>query len=160
MHDDLTEMVLERAAEIRMNANQRIRAQMIESLAGTKDEAMGTAKDPKLAYVLLAALKDSDTIDIKRLGLKQNEKEIDNRARVLSFMENITAQVKGNPYYVDKPIANNNELKGRPATFYDKEDFVEGELEIETKLTNYHDFMSSRNAIPSSEKRDDSDSAS
>lgn len=158
MNEDLNEMVLERAAEMRMNHNQRIRSQMIEALAGTKEEAHGTAKDPKLAYVLLAALKDSDTIDIKRLGLKQNEKEIDNRARVLSFLDNITTQVKGNPYRTETPNQNIT-LKGRPETFYDKEDFVEGELEIETKLTNFHDFMSSRNAIPSAENRSDNDSA-
>lgn len=160
MHDDLTEMVLERAAEIRMNRNQVIRQQMIDGLAKDKEDAEATARDPKLAYVLLAALKDSDTIDIKRLGLKQNEREIDNRGRVLSFLENIATQVKGNPYYVENPTPGNHELKGRPDTFYNKEDFVEGELEIETKLTNYHDFMSSRNAIPSSANRTDNDSES
>jgi hypothetical protein len=160
MHEDLTEMVLERAAEIRMDRNQVIRQQMIDGLAKDKEDAAATARDPKLAYVLLAALKDSDTIDIKRLGLKQNEREIDNRGRVLSFLENISAQVKGNPYYVENPTNSSNELKGRPTTFYDKEDFVDGELEIETKLTNYHDFMSSRNAIPSSANRTDNDSAS
>jgi hypothetical protein len=153
-------MVLERAAEIRMDRNQVIRQQMIDGLAKDKEDAAATARDPKLAYVLLAALKDSDTIDIKRLGLKQNEREIDNRGRVLSFLENISAQVKGNPYYVENPTNSSNELKGRPTTFYDKEDFVDGELEIETKLTNYHDFMSSRNAIPSSANRTDNDSAS
>lgn len=159
MHEDLEEMVLERAAELRMNNNQRIRGKMIEALTKDQTTLENTATDPKVAYILLAALKDSDNIDIKRLGLKQNEREIDSRERVLSFLENVTTQVKGNPYFVDKPVANNNELKGRPTTFYDKDDFVEGELEIETKLTNYQDFMRSRNAIPSSENRDASDSA-
>ena len=150
MHDDLDEMVLERVAEIRMNKNQKIRGQMIDALAKDAKTTENTASDPKLAYVLLAALKDSDTIDIKRLGLKHNEREIDTRERVLSFMENITSQVKGNPYYVPEGVVESAGLRDRPKSFYDKEDFVEGELDIETKLTNYNDFMSQRNAIPTS----------
>lgn len=159
MHDDLEEMVLERAAELRMNNNQKIRGQMIDALARDADTTSITASDPKLAYVLLAALKDSDTMDIKRLGLKQNEREIDSRERVLSFMENINSQIKGNPYFVPSNKQGEPELKGRPESFYNKEDYVEGELEIETKLTNFQDFMSSRNAVPSAANRDDKDSA-
>ena len=65
-------------------------------------------------------------------------------------MENITSQVKGNPYYVPEGVVESAGLRDRPKSFYDKEDFVEGELDIETKLTNYNDFMSQRNAIPTS----------
>lgn len=157
MDYDLLEGVLEQVAEQRMDANQRVRQRMIKKLAEDVD---GTAQDPKLAYVLLAALKDADNIDIKRLGLKQNEREIDNRARVLSFIQDITTKVSGNPYYNPDPKQVKDSIPGRPETFYDKDDFVDGELEIETKLTNYNDFMRSRNAIPNEANRDDSDSAS
>ena len=157
MDYDLIEGVLEQVAEQRLDANQRVRQRMIKQLTVNVEN---TAEDPKLAYILLAALKDADNVDIKRMGLKQNEREIDNRARVVSGLEDINNKVTGNPFYVAEPKAHATGIAGRPDTFYTKEDFVDGELDIETKLTNYNDFMRSRNAIPSEANLDDSDSAS
>ena len=93
MDYDLIEGVLEQVAEQRLDANQRVRQRMIKQLTVNVEN---TAEDPKLAYILLAALKDADNVDIKRMGLKQNEREIDNRARVLSFLEDINNKVTGN----------------------------------------------------------------
>lgn len=158
MHEDLKEEVLEVVANSRLNANQNVRQSMIKELTKNVEN---TATDPKLAYVLLAALKDSDASDLKRMALNQNEREIDTRAQVMSFMEDITKQMNNNPYYVADPKNQpRKDIPNRPATFYDKDDFSEGELEIETKLTTYNDFMRSRNAIPNEASRDDIDSTS
>lgn len=156
MHDDLKEEVLEVVATSRLNANQAVRQKIVAELTKNIEN---TATDPKLAGVLLAALKDSDSSDIKRLALNQNERSLDNRAQVLSFLEQISQQVKDNPYYVAEPrVRQQKELPNRPATFYEKDDFLDGELEIETKLTTYNDFMRSRNAIPSEANLVESDS--
>lgn len=155
MDEDLKSELLEVVAEHRMNANQNVRQKMIKHLSENVEQ---TANDPKMAYVLLAALKDSDTIDIKRLGLNQNAQEIDNRTRVLGFLENITSQVSGNPYYSEAAAkVATGELHGRPDVFYEVDDFTEDELEINVVGTNHKDFMRSRNAIPNSPNREESD---
>ena len=160
MNEDITELALEQLAEIRMNRNQEVRERLIVELAGDDAKLSLTASDPKQARILLTALKDADDSDLKRMGLKQNERELDTRERVLSFMENITSVVKGNPFYNERPMEGEHQPKGRPETFYDKDDFVEGELEIETNLSSYQEFMSSRNALPNSANLTDNDSDS
>ena len=62
------EELLEALATRRLNRNQEKRGEMIAALT---EDVKATATDPKLAYVLLAALKDSDSSDIKRLQLQQ-----------------------------------------------------------------------------------------
>jgi len=151
MHEDLKEEVLEVIANSRLNANQVVRQKMITALTVNVDN---TATDPKLAYVLLTALKDSDASDLKRMTLNQNDRAIDSRSQVLSFLEAITDQVKNNPHYVADPRVARDGIPNRPKTFYDKEDFIDGELELESHPTTYNDFMRSRNAIPSAANLD------
>lgn len=151
---DLKDQLFEVVAETRMEANQNIRAKMIAHLS-TNIES--TANDPKAAYVLLTALKDSDSMDIKRLGLKATAKEINSREEVLSFLSELGRVVKENPYVNENYRPEGEGIRNRPQHFVENPTFTEGELSFDQAPTNYNDFMRSNNAIPNSSNDEDND---
>ena len=145
------EELLEALATRRLNRNQEKRGEMIAALT---EDVKATATDPKLAYVLLAALKDSDSSDIKRLQLQQKEKEISQEGRALDFLQSLTKVAKRNPYYQPDGTVADSEIP-RPASYAEDEQYIEGELDQQSAPMNYASFMTDRNALPN----EDSDSA-
>ena len=150
---EVNEELLEYVINQRLEKNQEVRERIVMDLTQNLED---TIANPERVKILLSTMKDSDSVDVRRLTIKQSEKDTDVAERVLSLLASISTQVSGNPYYVADATPT-REL-ARPEHFYEEDDFSEGELSRSGTKYGYESFMDSRRAIPSAENLEPIDS--
>lgn len=129
--------------KLQVDRTQAIRDRIVNHYTASDDSLKSVLDDPKLAPVLLKALKDSDASALTQMRIKSDENIAADQARIArenAMMLDMLESSTGNPF---RRVAGNN----RPAldgevdrSQLPKLEKVDGQMEIDAPTESYEEF--------------------